>query len=168
VEHKIKKPDTIVQPKQVPIEKPPEVEPEVEEEEDNGGVEGGVEGGVKGGVVGGVIGGVLGGQLGGQLGGDTLAFGEGMTRPVQTEGPKDSEIRYTTEAMLAQIQGLMIVKCVINTDGRLENCRVIKPLTHMEKSVLDVLSKRRYTPVMFQGRPVRVDYVFNIRVVLPR
>jgi protein TonB len=61
----------------------------------------------------------------------------------------------------------MIVKCVITTEGKLENCRIIKPLPHMEQAVLDSLYSRRYTPVTFQGRPVSVDYVFNIRLKIP-
>jgi protein TonB len=87
-----------------------------------------------------------------------------MTRPVQVEG---RDPVYTREALEARIQGLMIVKCVITIEGRLENCRIIKPLPHMEKAVLDALSTRRYKPVTYQGRPVAVDYVFNIKLVMP-
>ncbi len=167
VEKKIRKPDTIVQPKVVPIEKPPEVDPapEEEEEEDNGGVEGGVEGGVKGGVVGGVVGGVIGGQLGGQLGSEILPFGEGMTRPKQLEG---RPVAYSREALEAHIEGLMLIKCVITTEGKLENCRIVKPLPHMEKAALDALSSSRWTPVMYQGKPVSVEYVIPLRLVMPK
>ena len=118
----VKKPDVIVQPKEIPQEKPPEVEPdpnaaeeeEASEEEVEGGVEGGVPGGVIGGVVGGVVGGVLGGQVGG-TGTDVLPFGAGMTRPEKMSGPAP---QYTREALEARVQGLMIVKCVITTEGR--------------------------------------------------
>lgn len=169
----VKKPDVIVQPKEIPQQKPPEVEPdpnagqeeeEASEEEVEGGVEGGVPGGVIGGVVGGVVGGVLGGQVGG-TGTDVLPFGAGMTRPEKTSGPAP---QYTREALEARVQGLMIVKCVITTEGRIERCRIIKPLPHMEQAVLDSLYAQRYKPVTFQGRPVQVDYTFNIRLSLPR
>lgn len=158
-----KKPDTIVQakdPTPVPQEEQPEEAPE--EEPVEGGVEGGVVGGVAGGVVGGVIGGTLGGQIGGQLGGDVLAFGEGMTRPTRVKG---RDVEYTREALEARVAGKMIVKCTINTDGTLENCRIIKPLPHMEEAVLAALRTWKMTPVTFQGRPVRVDYVLNIQLV---
>jgi protein TonB len=62
----------------------------------------------------------------------------------------------------------MIVKCVITTEGRVEKCRIIKPLAHMEQAVLDALYAARYKPVTFQGRPVQVDYTFNIKLSLPR
>jgi periplasmic protein TonB len=159
----IKKPDVIVQPTFIPTEKPPEVEEAPEEEEIDEGVEGGVEGGVVGGVVGGVLGGQIGGQIGG-TGADVMAFGEGMTRPERVSG---ADPVYTREALEAHVQGLMIVKCVISTDGTLHNCRIIKPLPHMERAVLDALSTRRYKPVTFQGRPITCDYVFNIKLVMP-
>ncbi len=175
-EHKIvRKHDTIVQPKEIPKEKPPEADPEPEhhdtkneDQADQGGVAGGVPGGVAGGTPGGAIGGVLGGvpggQLGGHLGGGVLPFGEGMTRPEQTSGEPP---RYTREALAAQIQGTMLVKCVITIEGKLQNCRVVKALPHMDKAVLDALSTWRYKPVRYQGKPVAVDYLIQIRLVIP-
>ncbi len=156
------KPDVILQPKEIPSNKPAEAEPE--ENKDDEGVEGGVEGGVKGGVVGGVLGGVLGGQLGG-TGTEVLPFGEGMTRPEKIEG---RDVQYTREALEAHIEGIMLVKCVITLQGRLENCRILKPRPHMEKAVLDALATWRYKPVTFQGRPVAVEYIFTVRLVIPR
>lgn len=164
---------TLTAPKEIPKEKPPEATPKPEtppeeaaptstattQETAGGG------NGVAGGVPGGVIGGVAGGVPGGRLGGETLAFGEGMTRPIQLEG---RDPQYTREALAAGVQGVMIVKCVITTEGRLQQCRTIKPLPHMEQAVLEALATKRYKPVTFQGRPVAVDYVFQIRLVLPR
>ncbi|QSQ19740.1 energy transducer TonB [Pyxidicoccus parkwayensis] len=168
---KPKKPDQIVQPKEIPKEVPKEAEPseeppqeEASEEEVEGGVEGGVAGGVVGGVVGGVIGGVVGGQLGG-TGTDVLPFGAGMTRPEKISGPTPE---YTREALEARVAGTMIVKCVVTVEGRVERCRIIKPLPHMDKAVMDALTSSRYKPVTFQGRPVQVDYTFTLNFKLPR
>ncbi len=99
-------------------------------------------------------------------GSEIIAFGEGMERPVPIESGKP--VQYSREALTAQVQGLMIVKCVITTAGRLENCRVIKSLPYMEKPVLESLYSRLYKPVTFQGRPVSVSYVFDVKLVLPR
>jgi periplasmic protein TonB len=168
----VKKPDVIIQPKEIPKEQPPEVEPDpaAEEESSEEEIEGGVEGGVPGGVIGGVVGGVVGGVLGGVVGGkppepEVIPFGAGMTRPEKMAGPFPE---YTREALEARVQGLMIVKCVITTEGKIERCRIIKPLPHMEQAVLDALYAQRYKPVTFQGRAVQVDYTFNIRLSLPR
>ncbi|MHB8879856.1 MAG: energy transducer TonB [Myxococcaceae bacterium] len=133
-------------------------------EDEPEGVEGGVEGGVPGGVLGGVLGGTLGGQVGG-TGTEILPFGEGMERPTVLEARPPS---YTREALEAHVEGLMLVKCVITVEGRLEKCRIVKPLPHMEKAVLEALATYRYTPVTFQGRPVAVEYVIPIRLVMPK
>ena len=162
----VKKPDTIVEAKEEAAEKPvdlADVTPTGGGDDDDG-VEGGVEGGVKGGVVGGV--------LGGQLGSTTpippqnvvIPFGAGMNRPSMTGG---RDPIYTKEALAARVEGLMIVRCTINVTGAITNCRVIKELPHMKQAVLDALYSRRYTPVLFNGQPVNVDYVFNIKLVLP-
>ena len=132
-----------------------------------GGQVGGVEGGVAGGVVGGTVGGTIGGKIGGTGTGETVVipFGEGMTRPKRLSG---DEPRFSREALEANVSGMMIVKCVIEVDGRLENCRVVKALPYMEKAVLDALGTHRYSPVMFQGRPQRVDYTFTIKLIAPQ
>ena len=46
------------------------------------------------------------------------------------------------------------------------DCRVVKTLPHMERAVLSALAARRYRPVLRDGRPIAVDYVFNVRLVL--
>jgi periplasmic protein TonB len=153
VKHKT---NQIVQPKEIPQEKPQEAEPKPNEPAEPEGVPGGVEGGVVGGVLGGVVGGT-----------GTISFGEGMTRPEVLPG-QSAAPDYTREALEAHVEGLVIVKCIINTDGRLSNCQIIKPLPHMDSAILEWLAERKYSPVTFQGKPVRVSYVFNFRLKMPR
>ncbi|MCK6587738.1 MAG: energy transducer TonB [Polyangiaceae bacterium] len=163
----VKKPDTIVEAKEEAAEKPvdvAEVTPQGGGDDDDDGVEGGVEGGVKGGVVGGVVGGKVGSTTPIPPQNVVIPFGAGMNRPTMTGG---RDPIYTKEALAARVEGLMIVRCTINVTGAITNCRVIKELPHMKQAVLDALYSRRYTPVMFNGQPVNVDYVFNIRLVLP-
>ena len=148
--------NALVQPKEVPVDKPLEAEPRKDEPPAPEGVPGGVEGGVAGGVIGGVVGGT-----------GTIPFGEGMTRPEPIPGQSPAP-DYTREALEAHIEGLIIVKCVITAEGRLQNCQIIKPLPHMDAAVLEWLSNRRYTPVTFQGRPTKVSYVFNFKLKMPR
>jgi len=94
-----------------------------------------------------------------------LPYGEGMSRPEQLQG---KEIAYTREALAARVQGTMLVKCTITTVGRVENCRVLKPLPHMEQAVLEALQSRLYKPILYKGQPVAVDYVFNLKLALPK
>jgi protein TonB len=154
---------TLKPPTAIP-QTPPEAAEPVDEPVE-GGVEGGEEGGVEGGMFGGVADGVLKGVLN-SSGTDVLDFGKGMTRP-EPQNREACRPQYTREALANRVEGLMIVKCVIDTDGTTENCRVIKPLPHMEQEVLDAVRRCRYSPVTYQGRPVKVDYVFNIRLQMP-
>jgi protein TonB len=129
-----------------------------------GGQAGGVAGGVPGGVAGGVLGGVVGGVLGGQLGGTgAVPFGPGMgDRPTPV---KPIQITYSQEARAAHIEGKMLLKCVIMVDGSVTNCRVVKGLPMVTREVLEAVSRSKFTPVLFQGRPVAVDLVIPIAVV---
>ena len=96
---------------------------------------------------------------------DVLPFGAGMTRPERISGPIP---QYTKEALEKQSEGLMIVKCIITLEGLVRKCRIIKPLPFMEEAVLDALYQSRYKPVTLEGRPIQVDYTFNIKLTLPK
>ena len=93
-----------------------------------------------------------------------MHFQEGMSRPVPIAAPSPV---YTREALAARVSGTVIAKCVITPAGALTGCRIIKGVPHMNESVLAALAASRYRPVTYQGRPVAVDYVFNIRLVPP-
>ena len=129
------------------------------------GAEVGVGGGVEGGVEGGVVGGVLGGPppppepVKGPV-----EFDDRMTRPVKLSGP-DPE--YTDQAIEHEIQGTVVVKCVVTTEGIVKQCRVLHSLPFMDKVVVDALLRRRYSPAMVQGKPIEVDFTFTIRLKLP-
>ena len=64
-------------------------------------------------------------------------------------------------------EGLVIAKCLITREGRIKNCKIIQSLSAMDAPVLEALESRRYTPVLFKGQPVAVDYVFRIKLARP-
>lgn len=98
--------------------------------------------------------------------GDTevLPFRDGMTRPRLLSKVDPS---YSREARDANVEGLILTKCVITTRGLLERCRVVKGIPLMDRAVLSALTKWRYSPVIYQGRAVAVEYVIPVRLVLP-
>jgi protein TonB len=150
-------------PQEVPQPKSPE--PEAESPKNDGGVEGGVEGGVKGGVVGGTVGGVLGGVLGGT--GSRLDWdGSRMSKPVMLSEKR--KITYTEKALENDVEGVMIVKCVIMTDGSVKYCQVIQGLRFMDREVVETLEGRKYEPIKLDGQPVEVSYTFKVRLNLPK
>ena len=155
----------------------------VEEQEPTPAVPGaGEPGGQIGGEPGGQIGGTVGGQMGGTVGGtgtvistappapppppptnQVLPFGEGMNRPQLMGGPQPV---FPREALEARVEGTLLAKCVITTEGALTGCRIIKSLPFLDEPVLKALAQQRYTPVSFQGRPVAVEYVIPFKFKL--
>jgi protein TonB len=89
-----------------------------------------------------------------------LAMGPGMTAPRLLDAGE--QIRYSRQASEARVQGVMQVQCVLTVDGRVTSCRVKQSVPFMDEAVLKALMSRRYTPVLFQGRPVPVRYNFAI------
>jgi protein TonB len=156
-------PQAIVAPKVVPEEKPPENLPEEPLPEEDEGVEGGVVGGVAGGVVGGVQGGIVGQPP--PPANARMEFNDTMTPPAILSGPT---IQYTEKALEREVQGLMVVKCVVTLEGIVRECRVIQSLPFMDRAVIEALEHRRYKPALLQGRPIEVDYTFKIRLNLPQ
>ena len=116
----------------------------------------------------GVIGGVPGGVgIGAPEQGDPapIEFNDEMAAPRMIDG-RDPE--YTREALEREIEGLMLVKCVVTTRGIVRNCRVLKSLPYMDREVIEALENRRYTPALLHGHPISVDYTFRVRLNLRR
>jgi protein TonB len=84
-----------------------------------------------------------------------------MSRPVLLSG---ADLVPPREALVAGVSGTVIAKCTIMVEGTLRNCRIIKGLPYLDKAMLDMLATRRYAPVVYQGKPVSVEYVFNLKV----
>ncbi len=146
----------IVAPTVIPEEKPPESEPV--DSGRTGGEAGGIEGGEVGGVPGGIVGGVVDAK-------DVrMEYDERMAAPEKLGGP---DPQYTEKALEREVQGTMVVRCVVTTEGKVFGCRVLKSLPFMDRAVIDALEKRRYKPATLGGRPVEVNYNFKITLKLP-
>ena len=157
---KVPPPAAIIQPKEPPKEEKPPEAPEVEEEE---GEETGEEGGVIGGVVGGVVGGV--GTTVAPVSAPRLEVDDATVHLTKLSGPA---IEYTEHALEREVQGLMIVKCVVTVDGLVFGCRVLKSLPFMDRAVVSALERSRYKPYLWNGRPVEIDITFKVRLTLPQ
>jgi len=159
-------PAALIQPREVApeIKMPDPGEPV--EEYDESGVEGGVVGGVPGGVPGGVIGGSLEGYGRGEAPQQVTSrkFDNSMTPPVLVSGPK---LEYTQQALEREVEGVMVVECVVAVDGAVHGCRVLRSLPFMDRAVVENLERRRYKPATLGGKPLDVQYTFTIRLRLP-
>jgi TonB family protein len=121
---------------------------------------------------GGLVGGTIGGTIGGPSSAAVLAtdpgltvvpFGAGMNRPQKISC---RDVRYPPAARDAQIEGTMLVKCVIELDGKLTDCKVVKALPLMDVEVLAAISTWRMTPVLYNGQAIRVSYTIPVRLSL--
>ena len=110
----------------------------------------------------------LSGVPGGVLGdiGKRFEFDENqMAKPVMVSG---RQIQYTDQAIEREVEGTIVVKCVLSVDGAVRDCRVLRGLPFMDRAAVEALQSWRYRPVLFHGQPVDVDYTFRIKLSLPR
>jgi len=88
-----------------------------------------------------------------------------MTRPVFVSGPDPA---YTRAALDREVEGLMVVACVVTREGLVRDCRVLQGLPFMDAAVVQALERRRYRPATLKGEPVEVTYHFRLNLRLPR
>ncbi|AKF81579.1 biopolymer transporter TonB [Myxococcus fulvus 124B02] len=110
-----------------------------------GGVAGGVEGGVQGGIV---------GASGGA--GDAVGLAQVLRAPAVLKQPRPE---YPRRARSDGIQGLVLVRIIVGTDGEVEteHTRVIRSIPALDAAAISAVHRWRFTPAIGRlGRPVRV------------
>ena len=140
------KPNAFVAPTQIPdsIEVPEDVDP---------GVSGGVAGGVEGGVAGGVVGSLVGGLGNAPSVTAPLRVGGGIREPRKL---KNVDPTYPSVARAARIQGVVVIECVVGTDGRVADAKVVQGQPLLDGAALKAVQQWRYTPTLYEGVPVPV------------
>jgi protein TonB len=74
---------------------------------------------------------------------------------------------YTPKAQEHEIEGPMLIKCVITEHGTVHGCRVLKSQPFMDRATVEALEQRRYEPYVSNGKATEVDYTFKIMLRLP-
>jgi len=88
-------------------------------------------------------------------------FHEPMSRPVPL---KRIDWSYPAELRTRRISGLVVLGCVLSEEGVVEDCEVVKPVQGATDWAIAKVKSTRYTPVTLDGKPVRVRYVYAIRL----
>jgi protein TonB len=94
-----------------------------------------------------------------------VEFNDTMTPPQKLGGP---DPQYSSQALEHEVEGTMIVKCIVSVQGQVRGCRILKSLPFMDRAVIDALEHRKYSPALLHGQPIEVDYTFKIQLRLPQ
>ncbi|HUA16777.1 MAG TPA: TonB family protein [Verrucomicrobiae bacterium] len=130
-----------------------------------------------GGVVGGVPGGIPGGQLGGVIGGivnssslaaipkfapvvpQRIRVSSGITRGLlihRVEPP------YPTLARQARVQGEVVLKAVIGTNGEIQDLQLVSGHPMLVPAAIAAVREWRYKPYLLNGQPVEVETTITV------
>jgi TonB family protein len=96
---------------------------------------------------------------------EDLWHGEELTRPRLISG---ESITYpqlgdaARERPADELQGTVVARCTLTTEGTLTDCSLLNRRKALDGDVLRILSTRRYTPAIYQGRPIAVRYQLHI------
>jgi protein TonB len=164
-------PTTNANPNAAPIDAPSEIRPEpLVPGSAAFGVEGGIEGGIEGGTLGGIVGGLVDAppppppppappepvkpvRIGGQISTPELLR---RVEPV-----------YPDIAVVAKVQGIVILEAVVATDGTVESVKVLRPVKFLDSAAIDAVKQWRYKPLILNGIPtpfvLTVTLTFSIK-----
>jgi protein TonB len=104
----------------------------------------------------------LGPGSGGGTGGGVYQPGSGVNPPVATYIPKP---QYTAEAMRARVQGVVVVGCVVQSDGVCTDVHVVRsldPTFGLDQEAIKSARLWRFRPGMRQGQPVAVQVTIEV------
>jgi TonB family protein len=85
--------------------------------------------------------------------------------PTPLAGPNPS---YTWDALQRRVQGCVVAKCRIDTAGVVRDCRVVQSLPLLTDPAVAAIRKRRYRPMICDGKPIEIDYKFTMYFRMPR
>lgn len=129
-----------------------------------------------GGVVGGVPGGVPGGQMGGVIGGIVSATSNLTTVPkfVPPQRVRISqgvtkgllihrvEPPYPNLAKAARVQGEVVLKAIINTNGDIQDLQLVSGHPMLVPAAIAAVKQWRYKPYLLNGQPVEVETTITV------
>jgi len=109
----------------------------------------------------------LGPGSGGGTGGGIYQPGNGVTWPTVI---KEVKPQYTSDAMRAKVQGVVVLQCIVNADGTVGNVEVVRsldPTFGLDQEAIKAAKQWRFRPSMRLGQPVsvqvRLELEFTIR-----
>ena len=108
----------------------------------------------------------LGPGTGGGTGGGAYRLGSGVTTPQLIREVKP---QYTSDAMRAKIQGIVVVECVVKADGTVGDVQVIRSLDStfgLDQEAVKAARQWRFRPGTLKGEPVPVTITIELTFTL--
>lgn len=130
-----------------------------------------------GGVVGGVPGGIPGGQLGGVIGGIVSATNLAAVPKFTPAAPQRVRISqgitkgllihrveppYPTLARQARVQGEVVLKAIISTNGEIQDLQLVSGHPMLVPAAIAAVREWRYKPYLLNGQPVEVETTITV------
>ena len=93
-----------------------------------------------------------------------LTVGGAVSRPVQLTGQAP---RYTKVALGARVEGVVVLKAVIDERGRVSDVQVLRGLPMgLDQAAVDTVQGWTFEPAKLGGRPVKVFYTLTVKFQL--
>jgi periplasmic protein TonB len=108
----------------------------------------------------------LGPGSGGGTGGGVYRPGNGVTLPRLLREVKPD---YTTDAMRAKVQGTVLLECVVNINGEVEQIKVVRSLDQtfgLDQQAIKAAKQWRFAPATRLGQPVAVLVTIELSFTL--
>ena len=108
----------------------------------------------------------LGPGSGGGTGGGVYRPGNGVTLPVPISQPRPS---YTSDAMRAKVQGVVLLECIVRPDGSVSDVSVVRsldPTFGLDQEAIKTARQWRFRPGTRLGEPVPVYITIELTFTL--
>jgi TonB family protein len=108
----------------------------------------------------------LGPGSGGGTGGGVYRPGNGVTLPVPVFQPRPN---YTSDAMRAKVQGIVLLECIVRPDGSVSDVNVIRsldPTFGLDQEAMKTARQWRFRPGTRMGEPVPVLVTIELTFTL--
>ena len=81
-----------------------------------------------------------------------------------------ANLKYPEAALQAKLEGVVLLKVTINTNGEIEHIKVLLPLSQecLMEAVRVLRSLPRFIPAQHEGRPVPVMFTIPVKFTLPK
>ncbi len=95
---------------------------------------------------------------------EILTVGGAVSRPVLLSGPPP---RFTKVALRARIEGVVVLRAIIDERGRVTDVRVLRGLPMgLDQAALETVQDWTFEPAKLQGRAVKVYYTLTVNFQL--